>query len=262
MNTKNKWKGWRRPRNAFTSIVSQFNPVQKAVYLRRIRDRNRRIREQKRLIPKGVTSSQPRNKWIVLLTTSIKTPSNSLDDQEYRTTLYKTQIQKWLNNTTYEIVVVESSGCNSFSELESNKRLHVYTTIIAAVSSSQSEASSMLYVLEQIKNDDFYINCTHILKVTGRYYLENIEHVLQTYPKHNINMYVQQHKNSTIRWQNTEYYGIKKELLTDLLEPVTITGFMEQRLYDFIDINRNVCILPSFPNNIARGGDGLIINPL
>ena len=269
MHTKNKLRGWRRPRIVITSNVSQSNTVQKAIYLRRMRAHNRhmrahnrRIHEQHRRIQKVVTSSQPRNKWIVLLTTCIKTPSNSLDDQEYRTTLYKTQIQKWLNNTTYDIVIVESSGCNCFSELESNTRLHVYTTIIPTVSSSQSEASSMLYVLDHIKNEDFYIQCTHILKVTGRYYLQNIEHVLQTYPKYNMNMYVQQHKNSTIRWQNTEYYGIKKELLTDLLEPVAITGYMEQRVYDFIDIYRNVCILPSFPNNIARGGDGLILNPL
>jgi len=242
--------------------VSQSNKVKKAIYLRRMRAHNRHIREQKRRIQKVVTSSQPRNKWIVLLTTCVKTPSNSLDDQEYRTSLYKQQIQKWLNNTNYHIVVIESSGCNICNDLTNIERLHSYTTSIATVSSSQSEASSILYVLEQIKNEDFYINCTHILKVTGRYYLQNIEHVLQTYPKQNMNMYVQQHKNSTIRWQNTEYYGINKYLLTDFLEPVAITGLMEKRLYDFIDIKRNVCILPSFPNNIARGGDGLTINPL
>jgi len=263
MHTKNKLRGWRRPRIAITNNVSQSNTVQKAIYLRRMRAHNRRIREQKRRIQKVVTSSQPRNKWIVLLTTCVKTPSNSLDDQEYRTTLYKTQIQKWLNNTNYEIVVVESSGCNSFSELESNKRLHVYTTIITNCgSSSQSEASSMLYVLDQIKNEDFYIHCTHILKVTGRYYLQNIEHILDNYPLQNMNMYVQQRKHRSIREQNTEYYGIKKDLLTDFLEPVVFTGLMEKRLYEFIDMKRMVCILPSFPNNIARGGDGLILNPL
>jgi hypothetical protein len=252
MSITNKWGVWRsrwRPRIAIRRHLPKSNPVIQ-------RRPNRRVQQTS-------TSSHHMNKWFVLLTTCIKTPTNSIDDQEYRVNLYKTQIQKWLNNTNYDIVVVESSGCDSFSEFKCNNRLHVYTTIINACgSSSQGEASSMLYVLDKIKNENFYIRCTHILKVTGRYYLQNIEHILKTYPKHNMNMYVQQHKNSTIRWQNTEYYGIKKELLKDLLEPVANTGYMEHRLYDFIDINRNVCILPSFENDIARGGDGIIINPL
>jgi len=261
MSITNKWGVWRsrwRPRIAIKRHVSKSNPV---IQRRRGRIQNRCV--QNRCVQKVIPAPQPTNKWIVLLTTCIKTSNNSSDDQDYRRDLYKTQIQKWLNNTNYDIVVVESSGCDSFSEFKCNNRLHVYTTIInSGGTSSQGEANSMMYVIDQIKNEHFYLSCTHILKVTGRYYLSNIEHVLQTFPKHNMNMYVQQHKNSSIRWQNSEYYGIKKELLKDLLEPVAHTGYMEHRLYDFIDINRNACILPSFPNDIARGGDGLIINPL
>jgi response regulator RpfG family c-di-GMP phosphodiesterase len=203
-----------------------------------------------------------KNKWLVLLTTCVKThANNSIADQNYRIDLYKQQIQKWLNNTNYHIVVVESSGYDICNNITRNERLHSYTTIITnCVSSSQSEASSMLYVLEQIKNEDFYINCTHILKVTGRYYLQNIEHILENYPKQNMNMYVQKHR--LIKWQNSEYYGIKKELLNKFLETVVVTGLMEQKLYDFIITHRKTVLLPGFPNNIARGGDRLIINPL
>lgn len=256
MSITNNWSVWRsrwRSRIAIKRRVYKSNPI----------IQRRRTRIQNRFVQTVIPSPQQNNKWIVLLTTCVKThPLNSTDDQEHRIDLYKTQIQKWLNNTNYDIVVVESSGCDSFSDLKCNTRLHVYTTIINADCSSQSEAKSMLYVIDQIKNEDFYLHCTHILKVTGRYYLQNIEHILQTYPKQNMNMYVQQHKNSSIRWQHTEYYGIKKGMLKDFLEPVSNTGYMEHRLYDFIDINRNVCILPQFSNNIARGGDGLIINPL
>ena len=204
-----------------------------------------------------------KNKWLVLLTTCVKTSSNSIKEQVYRIHLYKTQIQKWLNNTNYHIVVVESSGYDICNNITPNERLHSYTTIIPnCASSSQSEARSMLYVHELIKNEDFYINCTHILKVTGRYYLQNIEHVLENYSLQNMNMYVQKHKNISIRWQNTEYYGIKKQLLKEFLETVVVSGIMEHKLYDFISIHRKTVLLPGFPNNIARGGDKIIINPL
>lgn len=202
------------------------------------------------------------NKWLVLLTTCVKTTCNSIEDQAYRIDLYKKQIQKWLNNTNYHIVVIESSGHDICNDIIANERLHSYKTILNFSSSSQSEANSMLYVLDQIKNEDFYINCTHILKVTGRYYLQNIEHVLENYSLKNMNMYVQKHKNISIRWQNTEYYGIKKQLLNQFLETVVVAGLMEHKFYDFISIHRKTVLLPGFPNNIARGGDRLIINPL
>lgn len=257
MLIKNKWNNRLGMRFAIKNNVLRINPVTKAIQLRNIRIRNHRAQ-------KAQITSQPNNKWIVLLTTCVKTtPINSISNQQYRSNLYKKQIQNWLNNTNYDIVVVESSGSDIFSDFERNKRLHIYKTIVTTCgSSSQSEANSILYVIDQIKNEDFYLNCTHILKVTGRYYLQNIERILNNYPKQNMNFYVQQRKNPSNRWQNSEYYGIKKDLLKDMLEPVVITGFMEQRLYNFIDINRNVCVLPSFPNNIPTGGSREILNPL
>lgn len=246
MSIKNEWSN---------RMGIHINQVTKAIKLRNIRIRNHSAQ----------ITSQPNNKWIVLLTTCVKTtPPNSIYNQKYRINLYKKQIQNWLKNTNYDIVVVESSGCDIFSDLElSNKRLHIYKTIITTCdSSSQSEANSILYVMDKIKNEDFYLNCTHILKVTGRYYLQNIERILTNYPTQNMNFYVQRRKDRSIRWQHSEYYGIKKELLKDMLEPLVVTGFMEQRLYNFIDIKRNVCVLPSFPNNIPTGGSGEILNPL
>ena len=131
-----------------------------------------------------------KNKWLVLLTTCVKTPSNSIADQIYRIAIYKQQIHKWLKNTNYHIVVVESSGCDICNHIIGHERLHSYKTIITNCgSSSQSEASSMLYVLDQIKNEDFYIHCTHILKVTGRYYLQNIEHILENYSLYKYEIY-------------------------------------------------------------------------
>jgi hypothetical protein len=201
-----------------------------------------------------------KNKWIVLLTTSINNNNKPFSDTEinFRKGLYTKQINKWLQNTPFHIVIIESSGYE-FPEI-SHERLHKYTFQITRKinSSSQYEAESILYVLEKIKNTNFLKNCTHILKVTGRYFLENIEQELNKKTP-NFDLYLQIHRRNN--WQNSEYYGIKKELFEPLAISVKENGLFEVKLFDF-STDKSVCFLNPFPNDIKRGGDGLLINPL
>ena len=53
---------------------------------------------------------------------------------------------------------------------------------------------------DNIQNNDKYNECTHILKVTGRYYLDNIETVLNNL-ENNKDLYLQIHRNNNIKWQ-------------------------------------------------------------
>lgn len=200
------------------------------------------------------------NKWIVLLTTAVSNSSNTILDTEYRKKLYLTQITKWLNETNFTIVVVESSGYD-FPEI-SNDRLHKISFIIneKLPSSSQYEAISILYAINHIKDCDFFKNCTHILKVTGRYFLNNIEEHLNSKPQ-DMNLYLQKHRNNDIRWQNSEYYGIQKDLLPIFINNVVSTGLMEHALWNF-SINKIGCHIGYFKNNIIRGGDKLLIENL
>jgi hypothetical protein len=200
------------------------------------------------------------NKWIVLLTTAVSNSSNTITDTEYRKKLYLTQITKWLNETNFTIVVVESSGYD-FPEI-SNDRLHKISFIInkKLPSSSQYEAISILYAINYIKDCDFFKNCTHILKVTGRYFLNNIEEHLNSKPQ-DMNLYLQKHRNNNIRWQNSEYYGIQKDLLPIFINNVVSSGLMEHALWNF-SINKNGCHIGYFKNNIIRGGDKLLIENL
>jgi hypothetical protein len=69
-------------------------------------------------------------------------------------------------------------------------------------SSSQYETHSILYALNAIKDTDFYKKCSHILKVTGRYFLKDIEQHLYSEDK---DLYLQKHRIDT--WQNSEYFG-------------------------------------------------------
>jgi hypothetical protein len=193
------------------------------------------------------------NKWIILLTMAV----NVNGESEYRKQLYKTQILNWLKNTSYYIYAVESTGVDLNITHERLKFISFELPKLA--SSSQSEATSMLYLLDQIKDDANFIDCTHILKVTGRYFLQNINNVLNGCI-HNLDAYLQHHYNHVNRWQNTEYYGIRKSILKNFLLTVLNEGLIENKIYDFTFKNKlTFARIGPFKNNIERGGDKLVI---
>ena len=197
------------------------------------------------------------NQWIILLTTAIDNPTKTIPDSEYRKEIYDIQINKWLNKTNYIVVVVESSGY-TFPNIH-HERLHKLSFVAPTHRcSSQYEAHSIMYALNAIKNTDYYNNCTHILKVTGRYFLQNIECILNQVEQHK-SLYLQKH--FTHDWQHTEYYGIQKELFETFLETVKICGLMEHKLSEFAQ-NKSIVRIGPFPNTIARGGDKMIIQDL
>lgn len=199
-------------------------------------------------------TSENKNKWIVLLTTAIGVNG----ENEYRKKLYIKQILKWLHNTNYYIYVVESTGVHLNITHERLKIVSFQLPKLA--SSSQSEATSILHILNNIKNDPVYIDCTHILKVTGRYFLYNINGVLNNCIP-DLDVYIQHHYG--IKWQNTEYFGIRKTLLETFLLTVVNEGLMEHKFYEFILKNKlKFTRIGPFVNTVARGGDNLIINPL
>jgi len=201
------------------------------------------------------------NEWIVLLTTCLNPGNkNDLNEIRYRMELYNYQIKKWLNETNMRIVVVESTGYN-FPDII-NDRLTVITFKFDKQynSSSQYEARSIIYAINQIKDMDFYIKSTHILKVTGRYFLENIETVLNN-SEQDLDLYLQYWRDDSIRWQNTEYFGIRKELFTQMVEPILNDGLIEHCFFDF-SVNKKYCFIGKFPNNIRRGGDKMLFKEL
>mmetsp|Transcript_20862 Transcript_20862/g.25666 ORF Transcript_20862/g.25666 Transcript_20862/m.25666 type:complete len:110 (+) Transcript_20862:486-815(+) len=107
-----------------------------------------------------------------------------------------------------------------------------------------------------------YGNCTHLLKVTGRYFLEGIEESIKNLPKGK-DFYVQRHYDANIKWQNSEYFGIRKELLPELTSTVLRNiQFMELSLWDLSRNHSFTIFKKGFRNEMPRGGDGLVINPL
>ena len=201
------------------------------------------------------TTTTP-NKWISLLTTAV----NVNGENNYRKKLYETQILRWLNNTNYYIYVVESTGVHLNIAHERLKIVSFKLPKLA--SSSQSEAHSMLHMLDEIKDDANFTECTHILKVTGRYFLQNINVVLNNCGD-DLDVYLQHRCNHVIKWQNTEYYGIRKTLVESFLSTVLNIGLMEHKFYEFISKNKlTFNRIGPFKNNIIRGGDKIIIRNL
>jgi hypothetical protein len=157
------------------------------------------------------------------------------------------------------IFVIESTGYG-FPKLNHDRLIKITTKLPKMISSSQSEAASISYALNEMKDNEYFKNCSYILKVTGRYFLNNIENTLKNITP-NLDVYLQIHK--TNNWQNTEYFGIKKELFKPFIETVLEIGIMEHKFYDFISSNRlKKQNIGPFKNNIRRGGDNLLINPL
>ena len=205
-----------------------------------------------------------KNNWVVLLTTCVYPQLKKIDGIEYneqeindRKKLYIKQINRWLNETNLQIVVVDSSGYK-FTEIK-NKRLTVIDFNIdeKLSSSSQYEAVSIIYALNKMEEMNILNNCTHILKVTGRYFLENIEDILNN-TEQNLDLYLQIHRNDDIKIQQTEYYGIKKNLLVPMLEPIRNEGLMENNLYDY-SLKCNYTKIGPFKNDVRRGEDNLLL---
>lgn len=229
------------------------------LFLNRIKNKNIQIKKimyNNKNAHNNSSTCKNKNKWIILLTTAIHVNGES----EYRKKIYKKQILNWLYYTNYYIYVIESTGVNLNIKHERLKYVSFHLPKLA--SSSQSEATSILYILNSIKNDPVYINCTHILKVTGRYFLHNINSVLNNSIQ-DLDVYLQHHCNHSIKSQNTEYFGIRKMLMENFLLTVVNEGLMEHKFYEFILKNKlSFTRIGPFINNIARGGDKQVIHYL
>jgi hypothetical protein len=181
-----------------------------------------------------------------------------VNNDEYRKKLYIDAIHKWLDQTPYPIFVVESSQY-TFPEIQ-NDRFHLSTfQVEKSDSSSKMEADSILYLLDQVKDDPLWNSCSHILKVTGRYYLDGITEELNDLEP-NKDLYLQIHRKPG--WQNSEYFGIRREMMRTFAETIIKDSkHFENKLYEFTEDKDTIQIGP-FENMIARGGDGLVIRNL
>lgn len=190
-------------------------------------------------------------KFAILLTSCVRSHDKNYD-------YYISSIKRWLNDTKLPIFIVESSGYK-FPEFN-NTRLKVASfNLENEPSSSQYEAKSILFAMETFKDD--LKDYTHIIKITGRYFLK-VEHILNDLEK-KIDVDIILQSKHQHKWNNSEIFGFRIGLEHNLLDPLEHTGLMENNIYNFA-LSHTSETLPPIPNElmVKRGGDGFIVNPL
>ena len=205
--------------------------------------------------------SENKNKWIVLLTMCVKPNQQDRNTNEdinevvnYRKELYASVIKRWLTHTNLPIYVVESSNYH-FDDIK-HDRLKVFAFDgEPQPNSSVAEAKSLSYALDKLKNENQ--DHTHILKVTGKYYLDGIVQTLSMLPD-DYDVYTQKHINNDWGQINTEYYGIKKDLYHEFAN--TCGYSMESHMHQFCKNRKTMSIPQSFSNDVKRNNGDIIGN--
>lgn len=126
----------------------------------------------------------------ILLTTTVYTHNINFNNQsnpEIRLNQYISKITKWLNDTSFNIVVIENSGYK-FSELpDNNDRFEKITFDYSEIpfedklylnntkAKGQHEAYAIKYAYE---NSRLLKSADYIIKITGRFYIPDFEKIL------------------------------------------------------------------------------------
>lgn len=208
-------------------------------------------------------SDPPRLSWVVLLTMCFDRPT--VESVAEHTNIYRDVLDRWLTETGIHIFVVETSG---YSLNLVHPRLTYLTfddtSRHTVTSSSVLEANALVFAAKEMQSYAAFKNASHVLKVTGRYFLEDIETKLHLLSKKPVKaLYLQNHRNGKISWQNSEYFGIMKEALAfPALHVHHTRKSMEESLFALSKIVYSGVFGVGFRNTQARGGDGLIVNPL
>lgn len=172
-----------------------------------------------------------RIKPCILLTTTVhinnKIPLLYQKNKQERVDTYLKSIEKWLTYTSLPIVVVENSGY-TFPEIKSpNLEIIAFDSKDYKYGKGQKgskgvhEAFSILYAL---KHSIFLKNCSHFVKVTGRYFIPSFEPLLRSIP----------YSCKAIRQHDTtrcEVVGCKKSIGPSLFElPMKLKNKLESHV--------------------------------
>jgi hypothetical protein len=209
-------------------------------------------------------TSKNRTKWCILLTTTVNVHNiNAIHQKkkEERIKTYLTSIRQWLL-TDLPIVVVENSGYTfpelkgtrveviTFNSEKDTEFNHFFSTLLKSKDKGIYELRSIRYACEHSK---IIKHCTHMMKVTGRYYIPSLDCILKKLP----------YKTKAVRQHNSyqcEVLGCRKDYIESVFDYITmnkdnkIIDFVEEVYQDRISKISHV-VLPSMPiSPTKRGG--------
>jgi len=209
----------------------------------------------------------------ICLTACVSTKYYDETEAKKRLKIYLKVIQHWLKHTKFDVYIVDSSGYE-FSEI-THERFHpcsfVFNTVGAYLGKSIAECESMVYLYQTFKKEWKDKKYHHIIKITGRYYLKDLEkwtkHRNQKYLAKNIDIWLQQDMKNFLNSVanifypriSSEIYIIRPELIYDLFRnKYNPKNIIEYQLYKIMRSEKyNVMRLPLFKNTLKTfKGDG------
>ena len=151
--------------------------------------------------------------YCILLTTCVNLTFKQTDVLNNRKNHYISIINKYLDNTKFDINIVESSGY-SFDEFKNNPRINVYTFVNKEEGTpSYLEALSILkaYYNMGLHKYDF------LIKITGKYYIPNLENIINDLE--NKQLYFPNISGSSF-YKNSEIFGCKTKYIPKIMNKI------------------------------------------
>ena len=198
-------------------------------------------------------------------------------DLKERVNLYKNVIDKYLDRTKLNIHIIESSGSNILRDIyKDNDRVKYYTfkldkpTFFYNINNESTTAYEAYSILQAYENFNLS-KYGRILKITGRYFIPNIENIINTFQE-NADIYVQNTVYHDSLSQRCEVIGMKSNICQGLMISVIKKKvLMERFLYDLYKEHSDNPNPPYIAQRIdlikleepvSRGGDGQTFNEL
>jgi hypothetical protein len=211
------------------------------------------------------------NEFVILLTCCVNPLYCSKRECKKRKELFLKVIEKWLNETSFEIYCVDSSNYK-FPEID-NSRFHLcsflYKNKDPNIGKTNEEVKSILKAYKQIKKE--WKPFTHFIKITGRYYLEDLERWTKTKLKSKNDLWTQQDclpfLCSVVAYflsqTNSEIFIFRISKIYESFSNKNKNILMERHLFS-MEESYKYAKLPRLKNTLKsrRGGDNLLIKYL
>ena len=207
----------------------------------------------------------------ILLTTTVYINTtdylNDYNSHSSRLQLYIDTINDYIKYTNLTIYVVESSNY-SFPEFKNNPRVKVFT-FKTDNKIKCNDCSATPYEAESILKAFNYFDLKRydkIIKVTGKYYIPNMETLIKNIPA-DADIFFQNTNENMLGKQNSEIFGCKTKFLPEIMNKIIENSRrnmnFESTLYN-ISMNYKVYTFPPIilTRPVKRSGDNKVMNQL
>jgi hypothetical protein len=220
--------------------------------------------KNKNVFKSNFTSVSINNDICILLTMCVNVKAGYAYSAKDRLELYLKVVQRWLDNTTFDIYIVESSGY-PFLEFNGNPRIKIYSFVSKSIfncrgcSATPYEAESILLAYSALNLSRY----PKFLKVTGKYYLPGIESLVKDIPE-DAQLYFQYRESYS--QQNSEFFGCQSKLVPLIMNLILENSYKNMNFESTLYSIRNKFVIYRFPkiklDQFTKRGDNTVLKYL